>query len=346
MCTVPSKNHTSTGMLGIPGAMLVNGLNEDFLNSHLPEGVTVEDVLQTRGEYNPFTTRDCGKYFDIALTKEILAGRSGPNGGVFLDLTGSFDTMFDAYGEDWLNYRGIYPDERPLEVLPARHCAHGGVLMDDQGRSNVSGLYVAGGEVSAGDHGADRLGGHMLASGQVFGSRAGRHAARFARSQGVPDPPQDIIDRGLESVIRLQGREQNRMGHISPREMKKEVQQQMWEDMLVVRSDEGFQRVLKLLNRLSEEGLPGLKVESPMQLVEALEAENMLTVARMETEAASMRTESRGGHSRMDYTERDDANWLRSITVKRVNGDMTFDTMVLDPDWKDRPGDMEHTRWG
>ncbi len=214
--------------------------------------------------------------------------------------------------------------------------------MDDQGRSNVSGLYVAGGEVSAGDHGADRLGGHMLASGQVFGSRAGRHAAGFARSQEVPDLPSDIIDRGLKNVICLQ----DRKGSIPPRDIKKEIQQRMWEDMLVVRSAEGFQRVLQMLNRLREESMPSLNIESPMQLVEALEIENMLTVAEMETEAASMRTESRGGHSRMDYTGRDDANWLRSITVKKVNERMTFDTLALDPDWEDRPGDMEHTRWG
>ena len=342
VCTVPSKTHPNTGMLGIPGARLVNGLDEDFLDRHLPKGVTAQDVFKTRGEYNPFTTRDCGKYFDIALTKEILAGRSGPNGGVFLDLTGSSGTLFEAYGEDWLNYRGIYPDERPLEVLPARHCAHGGVLMDDQGRSNVSGLYVAGGEVSAGDHGADRLGGHMLASGQVFGSRAGRNAAHFARSQGVPVLPQDIIDRGLESVFRLQGRK----GNIPTRQIKKEIQQRMWEDMLVVRCPEGFQRVLQMLTILRDESMPNLNIESPMQLVEALEIENMLTVAEMETEAASMRTESRGGHSRMDYTDRDDINWLRAITVKRDDGRMAFDTLVLDPDWEDRPGDMDHTRWG
>ena len=81
-------------------------------------------------------------------------------------------------------------------------------------------------------------------------------------------------------------------------------------------------------------------------LVEALEVRNMLLVAEMETRAAAMRTESRGGHSRMDYTQRDDANWLCSITIKRENGSMSLDTRALDPDWQDRPGDMMHTRWG
>jgi succinate dehydrogenase/fumarate reductase flavoprotein subunit len=342
LCTVPTKAHPHTGLLRIPGARLTNGRNEEFLARHLPEGVTVPDVLQTRGEYNPFTTRDCGKFFDIAITKEILAGRAGPHGGVFLDLTGPDVTRPDNATEDWLNYRGIYPDERPLEMLPARHCAHGGLLIDEQGRSTIPGLYAGGGEVAAGDHGADRLGGHMLASSQVFGSRAGRHAARFARSQGLPDVPSSSIDHRLEALAELR----DRKGSVTPRAVKKEIQQRMWEDMLVVRTPEGFQRVLQMVARAREESLPALSVETPMQLVEALEVQNMLTVAEMETRAAEMRGESRGSHSRMDYTERDDANWLRSITIREEDGRMALDTQALDPGWKDRPGDMKHARGG
>jgi succinate dehydrogenase / fumarate reductase flavoprotein subunit len=98
--------------------------------------------------------------------------------------------------------------------------------------------------------------------------------------------------------------------------------------------------------QIREESLPEVSTAAPLELVEALETQNMLTVAEISTRAASMRTESRGGHSRMDYTERDDANWLRSITVWKENGEMQFDTLAFDPDWKDRPGDMGHARWG
>ncbi len=135
-------------------------------------------------------------------------------------------------------------------------------------------------------------------------------------------------------------------GSIPPRNVKREIQQRMWEDMLVVRTPEGFDQVLQMAARLREEGLPRLSVAAPLQLVEALEMQNMLIVAEMAARVASMRTESRGSHSRMDYTERDDANWLRSITVRKENGRMQLDTQAFDPGWKDRPGDMKHTRWG
>ena len=120
----------------------------------------------------------------------------------------------------------------------------------------------------------------------------------------------------------------------------------MWEDMLVVRTPEGFDRVLQMAARIREESLPKLSVEGPLGMVEALEIENMLTVAEISTRAASMRTESRGGHNRMDYTERDDTNWLHSIAVKKDNGSMKLDKLAFDPGWKDREGDMRHARWG
>jgi succinate dehydrogenase/fumarate reductase flavoprotein subunit len=342
LCTVPSKMHPDIGLLRQPGARLTNGQGEPFLAGYLPAGLPPREVLQARSAANPFTTRDAGKYLDLAIMQELLAGRGGPHGGVFLDLTGASITLPDPYAEDWLNYRGLYPDERPLEILPARHCAHGGLVIDEHGRSSVPGLYAGGGEVTAGDHGADRLGGHMLASGQVFGCRAGRAAAHFARAQSAPTIPADVIEHGLERLARL--REQR--GTIPPRRVKQALQQRLWEDMLVLRTPQGFERVLQTVARMRQEEVPRLSTETPMQLVEALEVQHMLTVAEMATRAAAMRTESRGSHSRLDYPARDDANWLRAITIRQEQGRMVLDPVVLDPDWQDRAGDMRHTRWG
>lgn len=342
LCTVPERVYPPINVLRQPGVRLTNGRGDAFLPQYLPAGVTVEEVMQTRGASNPFTTRNVGKYVDMAIVQEVLAGRGGPHGGIFLDLTDPSVTLPGPYVEDWLRHRGLAPDERPLEILPARHCAHGGLVIDEYARSSIPGLYAGGGEVAAGDHGVDRIGGHMLASGQVFGCRAGRDAAGYALSHARPTIPADIVSHGLERITTLV----EQQGDIPPRRAKKTLQQRMWEDMLVVRTPEGFERVLQMVDRLRQEEMPRLATETPMQRIEVLELQNMLTVAEMSTRAAARRTESRGSHNRLDYPARDDANWLRAITIRKANGGMTFDTVSLNPDWQDRPGDMQDTRWG
>ena len=81
------------------------------------------------------------------------------------------------------------------------------------------------------------------------------------------------------------------------------------------------------------------------ELVEALELQNLLLCGEMLGKAALMRSESRGSHYREDHPQRDDANWLKSIAVKNVDGRMVLDTIALHADWRSRPGDMGSKRW-
>lgn len=77
-----------------------------------------------------------------------------------------------------------------------------------------------------------------------------------------------------------------------------------------------------------------------------MELQNLTLVAEMMGTAALMRKESRGGHYREDYPERDDANWLKSIIVENIDGGVTLKTKALHPDWKSREGDMGGEHWG
>ena len=338
-CVFPGKIHFQTRWALQPAAKLTNGLGEEFLSRYCPPGVKAEDVVAVRRQHNPMTCRDGSHYFDVAVTKEILAGRTGPNGGVFLDMT-QIDVGREI--EEWLAYRSIPFREKPIELALCRQCAHGGLVIDENCLSTLPGLYGAGGESITGPHGADRLGGHSLGSTQVFGRRAGQSASQYAMGLGPVNVPQDVVDRGLE---RLRGLQQPR-GDFKPGAVKQEIRRQMSEDMFIIRNEESCDRVLRTVARLRD-SLPGLAIESPWDRIEGMEALNLLTLAEIETRAALMRTESRGPHYRDDYPERDDTNWLKGIVVRKEEGQMTVtpDAQAVDPEWKDTPGDL-HPHWG
>ncbi|MCR4394080.1 MAG: hypothetical protein NUV31_06910, partial [Dehalococcoidales bacterium] len=90
---------------------------------------------------------------------------------------------------------------------------------------------------------------------------------------------------------------------------------------------------------------PRLKVNTPPELVEALELQNLLTLGEIEAEVCLHRTESRGPHYREDYPSQDDNNWLKVITVKKMNDKPALDTIALDPSWQSK-GDEKLGYWG
>jgi succinate dehydrogenase/fumarate reductase flavoprotein subunit len=87
-------------------------------------------------------------------------------------------------------------------------------------------------------------------------------------------------------------------------------------------------------------------VEGPDDLVQALELHNLVTVGELLARATGMRKESRGDLYRDDYPQRDDANWLKVITINNRDGQVELATEVIDPAWSDREGDMQGYRWG
>ena len=116
--------------------------------------------------------------------------------------------------------------------------------------------------------------------------------------------------------------------------------------MLVLRSDVGLSAVLKEIKKISEELFPRLIIENPKDLVETLELRNLLIVGEVVARAARMRQETRGTHFRVDFSERDDTNWLGVVTVKKGEKGPELERVIIDPDWKDQPGDMGEAPWG
>ena len=176
---------------------------------------------------------------------------------------------------------------------------------------------------------------------QVFGARAGRHAALWAAKSKHPPLGQDALAAEEGRIDALKAAR----GRLKPSEIRRALQQAAWNNLLAVRTEAGLTLFLKTVDALREEKLPDVSVEGAKELVEALELQNLLLCGEMLGKAALMRSESRGSHYREDYPQRDDANWLKSIAVKNVDGRMVLDTIALHADWRSRPGDMGSKRW-
>ncbi len=306
---------------------LTNAKGEEFLERYLPSGWSVGQCLDARSTHYPFSVYDGSQHLDIAIQKELTGGRGTAHGGVFFDLSGSRpeDLPDTPRGRDVRRLYGITRDyirknygvdiaEQPIEVACIGHAINGGLRIEPTGESTLPGLF-AGGESAGGPHGADRLGGNMNLTCQVFGRRAGRSAAQRARERGTLSVSSALIAAEKERLAKLQ----SRRGSLGPGQFKRWIQECMWRDLLVVRSDVSLRACLTEVERLRGR-LAEINVDGPVQLAGLLEVENLLTVAEIMARAALLRTESRGSHYREDYPHRDDGRWRQSIVTRRANG--------------------------
>src|SRR5205085_4928629 len=268
------------------------------------------------------------------IMREIKQGRGSPHGGVYLDISWIKDRIPNA--EEYIKRKlpsmyhqfkqlaDIDITKEPMEVGPTTHYIMGGVRVNgDTQMSTVPGLFAAG-EVAAGLHGANRLGGNSLSDLLVFGQRAGRFAAQFAKEhtagQISPAPIQDAARRALEPFERNVARAEG------PYQVQHELQRMMQELVGIVRREEEMLRALdglqKIRKRAGQVAVPGNREYNPGWHT-ALDLENLLTVSEAITRAALERRESRGAHFREDYPDKDaDAGRFNIVVRKATDGSM------------------------
>lgn len=319
---------------------LTNAQGEEFLERYLPPGVTAKECLDQRRMHHPFSVRDAhSRYLDVAVTGEVKAGRGTPRKGVFVEITDrSYKIRPDLL--EWYRYRGVQWDQGPVEIGICHNCCNGGLRMDEHGQTTVPGLFAVG-ETAMGPHGADRIGGHMLLQSQVFGARAGKQAAKRAAGLGPVSVDQEQVAR-LESSLVCP-----RQGLLPVAKLAEALGELIWRNLLVARTAAGLKATLAELARMREEDLPRLAIAEPLELARAVEVRNGLRAAELVARGALAREESRGGHHRADFPARDDARWLRAVSIKKANGQMSVDTSrVVDPEWQSRDSDMFDRRWG
>ncbi len=293
------------------GGKLYNARGERFMARYDPERMEL-------------STRDV---VTRAIFTEISQGRGTEHGGVYLDLTHVPDEVIEQKLETMLKQFldvGVDIRHEPMEVSPSAHHFMGGVRTREDCRSTTLPNLFACGEVNGGVHGANRLGGNSLAETQVFGAIAGANAAEEAKKHGYASVDKRAIEDEYERIFRFEEGE-----GVLPYEVRSRLQRTMWEKVGIVRSKRSLEEALREIAELRAK-LDEVAVESGLrynlQLLAAVELDNMLLVGEMITRSALLRTESRGAHYRSDYPE-EDPRWVRNIIVARAADGMLVKTV-------------------
>jgi succinate dehydrogenase/fumarate reductase flavoprotein subunit len=187
-----------------------------------------------------------------------------------------------------------------------------GVKIDPRGATSVPGLFAAG-EVAGGLHGANRMGGNALSETLVFGARAGRAAAEWARGGGDGDP--ETLLRRLRKQTPAPGRVK-----AAGAAFLKELQKIMWQDGGIIRDEEGLARALRAVREVRRGVLELSPGQGNRDLAGIIELHSASTVADLILEAARRRRESRGAHFRRDFPQQEDEKWQGHFQVHRCSG--------------------------
>ncbi len=198
---------------------------------------------------------------------------------------------------------GINPEITPLSVVPGAHFASGGIETDKNGCTSVLGLYAIGEVACTGVHGANRLASNSLLEGFVFAEKVAAHILNDDKVWQALPPKRDIEDIEWKVPETFPS--------------KKEIQINMTKYVGIERDQKGLNEMKKWLEpyRLMSSQICQTDSQS------IIERKNMILVACLITEAAFQRMESRGGHYRKDFPERDDHYWLgKQITLSLETG--------------------------
>jgi succinate dehydrogenase / fumarate reductase flavoprotein subunit len=333
------------------GGVLKNSEGKRFMFENVPENYRSstadnpeEGWRYTQGDKSArrppeLLTRD---HVARMIVREVREGRGSPHGGVFLDIAwikekipGSEDHIkkkLPSMYHQFMQLAGIDITTTPMEIGPTTHYVMGGVRVDgDTQMSNVPGLFACG-EVAAGLHGANRLGGNSLSDLVVFGKRAGEYAAKFAREHGAVTINPADVERGTRDALEPFGRQNATEG---PYLVQEALQESMQELVGIVRVQAEMEKALSIIDTLKQRatrvGVSGNREYNPGWHT-ALDLPSLLTVSEAVALSAAARKESRGGHFRDDYPEKDPAfGAFNHVVRKGAGGQMELSREPIPP---------------
>jgi len=271
-----------------------------------------------------------------AMYREIREGRGieGKN-YLHLDLTHLSAEVHDKKLPDVTDfvrtYLGLDPKRVPVPVQPTAHYAMGGIPTDIDGRvirdeSNtpLDGYYAAGESACVSVHGANRLGTNSLVDILVFGRRAARHAAQYLAQNDWAPLPANAEERARAQIARLLASS----GKERAARIRDGLQDEMMDKAAVFRDAQSLgatkEKLAELKQRFAQIKIEDRGTKYNLELLEAVELENLLDLAEVLVESALGRQESRGAHSREDFPKRDDVNWLKHTLAYKTEKGIHF----------------------
>jgi succinate dehydrogenase / fumarate reductase flavoprotein subunit len=295
------------------GGYLFNSKGERFMNQYAPSKLELapRDLI-SRSE---MTEIEQGRGFE------------GPDGldYIHLDLrhlgAKRINEQLPLIREVCIEFNDLDPIEEPIPCRPVAHYSMGGIETDIKGATRIKGVFAAGEAACVSLHGANRLGSNSTAECLVWGKITGAQAAAYCNEAGpVPAVPESRV---AAEYSRITADLLNSKGTENLYDIKRELRSCMDINVGVFRTEEelsrGLEKVKSLRKRYANIKIDDKSLVYNTNLYHALELGNLLDLAEVMVLGALQRTESRGGHARRDFPERDDANWLKHTLAFRTD---------------------------
>ncbi len=297
------------------GGVLRNSLGERFMFNYVPEMFRAETAETEEEGDRWYDDHSAGRRppellprdeVARAINTEVKAGRGSPHGGVFLDIASRRTPEFirrrlPSMYHQFMELAGVDITREAMEIGPTCHYMMGGVQVDaDSEQTAVPGLFAAG-EVAGGMHGANRLGGNSLSDLVVFGKRAGAGAADYIEAgNAATSYKQDEVDAAIADALTPLNRDSGE----NPYDIQRDLQDTMQSLVGIIRNAGELEAAAVELDKLTER-VKNLSVKGPRAYNPgwnlATDLPSMITVSKCVTLGATLRTESRGGHTREDF---------------------------------------------